>query len=170
MMGLGLFWSFLGNSPIYGLHNRSSLCQVFPKQPEVWLPGHLCRWGAVESVDLWWGQVLFPQDDPSRRTPLIARTACRKCPLALRGHSSRTAGGEGRGRTVHGVPNQKIIEREKYPIPFITFPPFECGFSRWKVLLFPFTRKLWISSLDFSIQEFKKNLMNYLNVPFGLSK
>ena len=137
MMGLGLFWSFLGNSPIYGLHNRSSLCQVFPKQPEVWLPGHLCRWGARGVRGSLVGSGPLSPDDPSRRTPLIARTACRKCPLALRGHSSRNGRSAGRGRTVHGVPNQKIIERERNTLYLsLPFPVWMWIFSL-KSLTFP---------------------------------
>ena len=147
MMGLGLFWSFLGNSPIYGLHNRSSLCQVFPKQPEVWLPGHLCRWGAVESVDLWWGQVLFPQT--TRRVGrLWLRELRAESALWLYG---ATAAGRPEWRAwtdgSWGTEPENHREREKYPIPFITFPrlnvdflvekPYfshsleSCGFPRW---------------------------------------
>ena len=101
----------------------------------MWLPGHLCRWGAVESVDLWWGQVLFPQT--TRRVGrLWLRELRAESALWLYG---ATAAGRPEWRAwtdgSWGTEPENHRERERNTLYLHYLSPFECGFSRWKALL-----------------------------------
>ena len=123
----------------------------------------------VESVDLWWGQVLFPQT--TRRVGrLWLRELRAESALWLYG---ATAAGRPECRAwtdgSWGTEPENHREREKYPIPFITFPRLNVDFLVEKPY---FSHSLESCGFPRWIFQFKslKNLMNYLNVPFGLSK